>query len=167
MYSITLPYLLDQSLGGGLLYACYGALLFLLDLAAGERLWTHYSTLNVCQRTCLELPPVIHAQGKPTMVLSRSSGLEFFPQLQRTLTVPQTSLHSLSLSCLLCTSCSVGSGLSLRRKCYRDSCTFDVLFGGSELSVHLSLRLQPGRMCVLCSRLIWRPTERLRAVFQG
>lgn len=36
------------------------------------------------------------------MVLSHSSDPKFFPQLHRTLTVPQTSLHSLSRSLAYC-----------------------------------------------------------------
>lgn len=120
--SSTLLYLLDQCPGGGApLYACYGAFLFLLNLAPG-------GVAGAC-RSSREL------DGTPTNcphLGETNNGTHWFLLSWAVSSAPrELSWYPNLLYVVPFSRCVVGSQLSLKRNCSKHRCTL------GELSVHL------------------------------
>lgn len=105
------------------MYACYGVLLFLLEVWLGMCSGGLADQPSIWIKLLLALCKQCHSLPLPILVES----LRF----SRATLVPQSSLCGLSLYSLFCSSCSVVSQVSLRRiylNIYK--CAFDVFMGG-------------------------------------
>lgn len=125
----------------GSLYA-HSALLFLLHLAQGEGDWGHATdTLQVAQRTGMELLPTFQVQGKHMLWCFLVPLSWIVPSAPRELLWFPNILYV--VSCLLFKSYSIGCQLSLRGKCSKYECTCHVSLGGVVLNILLCSHLGP------------------------